>query len=619
MPGKMPEISVNLKLNSAAFEKGFAKAQKSLNKFDKNSYAMNKSLTKIGNSLSRVGTLAVTAFAGFISYKLISGLGAVSDNMDKIAKNASKLNISTEALVGLQHAAEQTGVATTVLDTSLQRMVRRISEVNATGKGVAKGALEELGISVEKLAALKPEEQLGRIGDAMQGLSSQGDKVRIAMALFDTEGVAMVNMLKDGSTGLQAMAADADYLGVTFNDRTAKGIENANDASARLGKAFEGLQQRITERLAPSLEVLNNMATDLVVLFGRHLPGSAKVGADGITSLARVGVKAMKFLGKSIVVIAGMLSTVSQGFAQIGLSAKLAGSKMKGIGSEIAVGLGLSTLKEIAPHMDKYAKDADRIKLAMKGVAAETDKAYKSMGEGMVAVDNISIKFKEYKETINSATGTTTNFGKGLDKLKKKAGKAGKSLKKLSKTSKSSSKSITKELKAINDKLKEFAFDKIGDGFTKIFRQAMDGAMSFKDVMGDVIKEILTQMFRVMVVQKAIAAFSSPLGFSGMGDNGFMFANGGVLHGRTKVGNNVLGEVGDEAVLPIHRMSNGEMGVKAGSSSVEVNVMNYGNQQVQVEDNNGKIDIIIGKVVDQIQRGGAVGNAIQQRYGLSRT
>ena len=82
------------------------------------------------------------------------------------------------------------------------------------------------------------------------------------------------------------------------------------------------------------------MATDLVVLFGRHLPGSAEKGADGITSLARVGVKAMKFLGKSIVVISGMLSTVAQGFAQIGLSAKLMGSKIKGIGSEIAVGLG---------------------------------------------------------------------------------------------------------------------------------------------------------------------------------------------------------------------------------------------------------------------------------------
>ena len=146
----------------------------------------------------------------------------------------------------------------------------------------------------------------------------------------------------------------------------------------------------------------------------------------------------------------------------------------------------------------------------------------------------------------------------------------------------------------------------------------MDGAMSFKDVMGDVLKEILTQMFKVMVVQKAIAAFSSPLGFMHAGDNGTMFANGGVIHGRHKFGNNVLGEVGDEAVLPIHRMSNGEMGIKSEGASVEVNVMNYGNQNVQVEDNNGKIDIIIGKVVDQIQRGGAVGNAIQQRYGLSR-
>ena len=128
-----------------------------------------------------------------------------------------------QALIGLQHAAEQAGIATTTMDTSLQRMVRRISEVNATGAGVAKNALAELGLSVKELASLRPEEQLGKIGDAMNGMANQSDKVRLAMALFDTEGVAMINMLQDGSAGLKAMAADADYLGITFNDRTAQG------------------------------------------------------------------------------------------------------------------------------------------------------------------------------------------------------------------------------------------------------------------------------------------------------------------------------------------------------------------------------------------------------------
>jgi len=173
-------------------------------------------------------------------------------------------------------------------------------------------------------------------------------------------------------------------------------------------------------------------------------------------------------------------------------------------------------------------------------------------------------------------------------------------------------------LASINDKLKEFALDKLADGFTRIFRNAMDGAMSFKDVMGSVIKEILAQMFKMLVVKKALGFFGSMGSIGGGGDVMNMFANGGVVHGRHKFGNNILGEVGDEAVLPIHRLSNGEMGIRSEGSGVEVNVMNYGNQSVEVEDNNGKIDIIIGKVVDQIQRGGAVGNAIQQRYGLAR-
>ena len=541
--------------------------------------------------------------------------------MDKIAKNASKLDISTEALIGLQHAAEQAGIATTTMDTSLQRMVRRISEVNATGAGVAKNALAELGLSVKELASLRPEEQLGKIGDAMNGMANQSDKVRLAMALFDTEGVAMINMLQDGSAGLKAMTADADYLGITFNDRTAKGIENARDASDRLGKAFTGVQQRIASHLAPSLEVLNNMATDLVVMFGKHLPGSAEKGADGITSLAKVGVKAMKFLAKAINSVIRAIGLAYQGYAMVYNKVQQFGNNAETFLSQVAGGLGLLSDKEkkYVERLEVFNKAKNKMHdQELANIIKRSEATIKGIVTSNMAIDKISIKFKKYKEDIDLAGGRTTNFKDILGKLGKNAGKAGKSLKKLSKASKSSTKAITAELKAINDDLKKFAFEKIGDGFTNIFRKAMDGAMSFKDVMGDVIKEILTQMFRVMVVQKAIKAFSSPLGIFHAGDNGTMFANGGVIHGRHKFGNNVLGEVGDEAVLPIHRMSNGEMGIKSEGSSVEVNVMNYGNQNVQVEDNNGKIDIIIGKVVDQIQRGGAVGNAIQQRYGLAR-
>ena len=54
MAGKMPEISVNLKLDSAAFSKGFAKAQKSMSNFEKNSKKMSSSLRGISNSLGKL-------------------------------------------------------------------------------------------------------------------------------------------------------------------------------------------------------------------------------------------------------------------------------------------------------------------------------------------------------------------------------------------------------------------------------------------------------------------------------------------------------------------------------------------------------------------------------------
>jgi len=98
----------------------------------------------------------------------------------------------------------------------------------------------------------------------------------------------------------------------------------------------------------------------------------------------------------------------------------------------------------------------------------------------------------------------------------------------------------------------------------------------------------------------------------------FPMASPGVHRYAAGVG--LLGEAGPEAVLPLKRGADGQLGV-AGGGGMRVNVHNYAGVQVETRQGSGadEIDILIGQMSERIRRGGNVlSAAIEGSYGLSR-
>lgn len=170
--------------------------------------------------------------------------------IDSLAKTSDKLGIATDQLAGLRHAAELTGVAQNTLDMALQRMTRRVSEA-AQGTGEARDALRELNLDAGRLAQLAPDEQFRAVADAMAGVATQGDRVRLAMRLFDSEGVAVVNTLALQRAGLDAAAEEARRFGIAISRVDAAKVEAANDQMLRARQALSGVANTLTIELAP--------------------------------------------------------------------------------------------------------------------------------------------------------------------------------------------------------------------------------------------------------------------------------------------------------------------------------------------------------------------------------
>lgn len=203
---------------------------------------------------------------------------------DALAKTASKIGTTTEALSALQFAGQLTGVEVNTMNMALQRFSRRASEA-ARGTGEAKGAIRELGIDARELVRLPLDERMLVLADAFQNVKSESDKLRLAFKLFDSEGAALVNTLSQGRSGLAEMLGEAKALGIVMSSEAAAGVESANDEFLKLSSIFKGILDQTTAALAPALEYIVKSLTETLKSFGNAQEGFTEVGKTIARSL----------------------------------------------------------------------------------------------------------------------------------------------------------------------------------------------------------------------------------------------------------------------------------------------------------------------------------------------
>jgi hypothetical protein len=220
---------------------------------DKSANAFRKVKGSIA-SLSKSFFSLQTTMVGVLGF---AGLGAVTksvvESADQMQKLSIRLGIATSELSTLKYAADQSGISFNTLSTGIQRMVRRIAEANQ-GTGEAVNALKELGLDAQRLNQMQPDEAFREIAEAMSQVDNQADKVRLAMKLFDTEGVALVQMMEQGATGIEEMQNRADALGVTLGEEGANKLAEFVSAMGDIKAIFLGVAQHLAVKFLPKVK-----------------------------------------------------------------------------------------------------------------------------------------------------------------------------------------------------------------------------------------------------------------------------------------------------------------------------------------------------------------------------
>lgn len=246
-------LAVNLVARTSAFEKGMKRGRKATKSFKTSVTSASASLGKLAAGLG----LAVG----------IRGMQTMVKNtlaaIDAIAKMGKELQISTEALVGFEHAAKINGSTIQDVQKGIQIMVRRLGEAK-NGYGEGKRGLDAIGESAQNLIDMGTEKAFMRIADAVKQSTTAADKANIAYQFFGRSGVNLINLLNEGSSGLRVMRNEVDALGVSFNEVDAAKVEEANDSIVRMKAAFAGLGNLITIKLAGPLEVSANILKKMI-------------------------------------------------------------------------------------------------------------------------------------------------------------------------------------------------------------------------------------------------------------------------------------------------------------------------------------------------------------------
>ena len=267
-------------------------------------------------------------------------------------------------------------------------------------------------------------------------------------------------------------------------------------------------------------------------------------------------------------------------------------------------------------------------------------------------LDPADAALRKFAEATQNATNPANEVAKELDNLDKALAKGyiswdtygiavERAMEKLSAPKLEETKTALDEIGvAIGNTLSNSVAD-----LTDVLFEADQTFMKFAENFLKQIAKMIVQMMLLKAIKTSLGgtSFGDFLGFKANADGDsyeggtglkqgvydkptfFAFANGGAFGGRNRLG--VMGEAGPEAILPLKRGANGQLGVQAGSmgsSETIVNVYNSADATVKTSettnsDGSKTIDIMIEKKVKELFGTGAMDKSMRASYGLVRS
>lgn len=396
----------------------------------------------LGFAFNPLKKLVGSVSLGFsiLSYAIVRS----TNNMDKVIKKSSMLNVAVSDLQALAFAADMAGVNFETLTMSMQRMVRRVSQA----AGVAKNKLEEgvkfslfsdttnqqIQLAERKIAELTRQWE-SATGDRRLELeieigSAEKQLLELEKAVKETgEAAVAIRELGLDANKLNKLSADKQFLKIAEalskiknkNDQIriaqkiwdSEGVRNVlllSDALKENIKLFNDLGAGLTQKQATAVEKfkdsLTRLSTFISSIFGKAVAKLSPIFEKGIQKLVdfmkemggieKVASNVAYYIGKFIGKTVEGFGTAIAATAEMTNRFKIAGLQIKSFFTAF-IPAAISTLLEKILKFSKrvgeiLSKIFSKIPLFGKEISDEINKGVKDIDKEISFQKKITIE-----------------------------------------------------------------------------------------------------------------------------------------------------------------------------------------------------------------------------------
>ncbi|KMQ75303.1 hypothetical protein [Marinobacter subterrani] len=371
-------------------------------------------LSKLGAGLQTIitGAAALAAGIGASVATLTLFSRSQASVADALTNTSNAIGVNREALQVWQIAGERVGLTGEKVTDILRGVTERLGEFAATGGGEAVDVMERLNLSVEDFQGLRPEGQMLRFAQAIEGLPKAEQVALLEMLASDAS--QLQPLLEKNAAGLKAIAAEARQAGAIYSEEELDKLVRANDIYNTITTKIQGLTRRIGIELAPAVA---DASDKLLALFNQN------EGADKLVELFKRLITWAGEMGTSLIENA---DSIGRAFG------KLWDTIQSGASGAMAVFRGLQTVVAgwatgVAGSFATVLSIVQGVAFALNEVGAVSDQAYNSIRAKAEAArattQALAEQTVEYgRKAIESGIGVVTAFddaAKSADKLEK--------------------------------------------------------------------------------------------------------------------------------------------------------------------------------------------------------
>lgn len=210
-------------------ESSAKRAAPSIDKLSAAHYEQSDAAKRAAQDMATLSTVIQT-YAG--PALIVSAAKKTLDFADRVQSLSQNVKVSAETLQKWGHVADKNGSTMEAVANAAQRLGANL----ARGGKTVTSAMDELGLSVEKLASLNPEERFRAVATAIGKIEDPARQARLAQVLLSQSGQALISTMEDIAKGLDKHAPAMSNTWVKANADVKNSLDDLLASAMNIGR-----------------------------------------------------------------------------------------------------------------------------------------------------------------------------------------------------------------------------------------------------------------------------------------------------------------------------------------------------------------------------------------------